>query len=199
GLSCCDEALALEPTPYDVAMANAYRGYGEIKAGLVEAGIARLEAAVSWFDNTHQRYSQLRFAAWLAEGHLRQGDRQRAAPLIDEVLNTSRANGYRYLEGLACWLLSVSLATEAPAMAIEHVGEAMRILDAIGARNDVGKALLARAALLEHLGDIPKAHQSAKEAYAIFRSLGTSDEPNWIKLQTAVHHPANSRIDVDAK
>ena len=43
------EALALGPLPFDGAMAKALRGYGEIKAGLVDAGIADLKEAVTWF------------------------------------------------------------------------------------------------------------------------------------------------------
>ncbi len=33
GLRCCDEALALNPLPFDVAMAKVFRGYGQIRAG----------------------------------------------------------------------------------------------------------------------------------------------------------------------
>ena len=43
----CSEALALGPLPFDAAMAKALRGYGEIRAGLVDAGIADLIEAVS--------------------------------------------------------------------------------------------------------------------------------------------------------
>jgi class 3 adenylate cyclase/tetratricopeptide (TPR) repeat protein len=197
GLRCCDEALALEATPYDVGMANAYRGYGEIKAGLVEMGIARLEAAVAWFDNSRQRYSQLRVAVWLAEGYLRQGDREKAAPLIDDMLNTSRANGYRYLVGLASWLKGVSSAAEAPAAAVDHVGEAMRILDAIGARNDLAEAMVTRAALWQLSGEIAKARQMLDAARAVFRALGTRDDSDWIKAQIEAPDArlAASRID----
>src|SRR6266446_1102953 len=50
GLLYCDEALALEPIPYDVAMAKVFRGYGQIKAGRLDAGIAELREAIDWLD-----------------------------------------------------------------------------------------------------------------------------------------------------
>src|SRR5260221_2199555 len=157
-------------------MANAYGGYGEIKAGGVEAGIARLESVVTWLRSSRQRYSRLRFAGWLAEGHLRRGDREQAAPLIEDVLNTSRANGYRYLEGLACWLMAVCMAPEAPAAAADYADEAIRILDAIGARNDLAKAIMTRAASWQDFGDAAKAERLSNEAAAIFQDLGTYGE-----------------------
>ena len=43
--------------PYDAAMAKAARGYGEIGAGRVEAGIADLNEAIAWFASSRLSYT----------------------------------------------------------------------------------------------------------------------------------------------
>ena len=178
---CCDEVLALAPIPYDIAMARAVRGYAEIKAGRVDAGMAELREAAEWFESAHLRHSHLRLDLWLAEGHLFRGDRASARPLIEEVLRASRETGYVYFEGLACWLMGECLAAEAPTAAAEWVEIAIRIFERIDARNDLAKAMVTRASLLQRDGDVATARQLLERADAIFRALGTRDEPAKVK------------------
>jgi class 3 adenylate cyclase/tetratricopeptide (TPR) repeat protein len=185
GLQCCGEAFALTPIPRDTVMAKASCGYAEIKAGRVAAGIAGLSEALAWLDRSDLRYSHQFYACWLAEGHLRRGDRAAARPLIDEVLNTCRNSGYRQLEGRACWLLGECLAGEAPMAAEDHVETAMRIFEDIGARNDLAKAIVTRAALRQQAGDVTAARQLLDRADAIFKSLGTLDEPTRVRAGVA--------------
>src|SRR5271167_2444585 len=147
GLQCCDEALALAPIPRDSVMAKGIRGYGEIKAGRVDAGMAELSEAVAWFASSDLRYTYLHQASWLAEGHLRRCDRASARSLIQEILDTSRRAGYLHFEGRACWLMGDCLAAEAPASAEDCAETAMRILEGVGARDDLAKAMVTRAAL----------------------------------------------------
>ena len=52
GLRCCEEALTLNPPPFDVAMAKVFHGYGQIKAGRLDGGIAELTEAIAWFDRS---------------------------------------------------------------------------------------------------------------------------------------------------
>jgi class 3 adenylate cyclase/tetratricopeptide (TPR) repeat protein len=177
GLHSCNEALALAPIPYDSAMTHAVRGYGKIKAGRVEEGISELSEAVAWFESSHLKYNHRRFTLWLAEAHLRCGDRASARLLIDEVLNTSRETGYLLLEGRACWLMGDCLASEAPLAAEDYLETAMRILEQVGARNDLAKAMVTRAALRQGARDLGTARQLLDQAYAIFQALGTLDEP----------------------
>jgi class 3 adenylate cyclase/tetratricopeptide (TPR) repeat protein len=181
GFECCNEALALAPIPYDVAMARAVRGYGEIKAGRLDAGMAELREAAEWFESAHLRHSHLRLDLWLAEGHLFRGDRARARPLIEEVLRASRETGYLYFEGVACWLMSECFAAEAPTVAREWIEIAMRILERIDARNDLAKAMVTRAALLQREGDVATARELLERADGMFCALGTRDEPAKVK------------------
>ncbi len=177
GVVCCNEVLALAPIPYDIAMARAVRGYAEIMAGRVHTGMAELREAAGWFESARLRHSHLRLDLWLAEGHLFQGDRATARPLIEEVLRASRETGYVYFEGLACWLMSECLAADAPLAAAEWVEMATGILERIDARNDLAKAMITRAALRQRDGDKAAARQLLEKADAIFRALGTRDQP----------------------
>jgi tetratricopeptide (TPR) repeat protein len=177
GLRCCDEALSLNPLPYDVAMGKVFRGYGEIRAGRFDAGIADLTEAIAWFDRSRLHHVRVTPALRLAEGYLCRGELGTARALIDDVLTASRAKGYRYVEGMAHRLLAECLAQESPAAAAEHVDTAQRIFTSADARNDLAKALVTQAGLCQNYGDFARARQLLEEALAIFEALGTLDEP----------------------
>jgi class 3 adenylate cyclase/tetratricopeptide (TPR) repeat protein len=176
GLECCDEALALAPLPRDAAWARVIIGYGKLKAGRLDEGIAELSEGLAWFESSHMRWTHTIGAVWLAEGYLRRGDRAGARPLIERVLATSRATGYLHYEGRACWLMGEYLAADAPAAAEDHVETAMQIFERVGARNDLAKAMVTRAALRQRAGDVATARQLLGEASAIFQTLDSRGE-----------------------
>jgi class 3 adenylate cyclase/tetratricopeptide (TPR) repeat protein len=176
GLQCCNEALALAPLPRDTAWARVILGYGKIKAGRLDEGIAELSEGLAWFESSHMRWTHTIGAVYLAEGYLRRGDRAGARPLIERVLATCRLTGYLHYEGRACWLMGEYLADDAPAAAEDHVETAMRIFETVGARNDLAKAMVTRAALRQRAGDIAAARQLLEAANAIFHTLGTHGE-----------------------
>jgi tetratricopeptide (TPR) repeat protein len=177
GVQYCEEALALGALPFDAAMAKAVRGYGKTKLGLIDSGIADLSESVAWFANYRLRYTYARYSLLLAEAHLRRGDRAAAISLIDGLLETSRTMGYLHFEGTARWLMGECLAPEAAAPAESYVETAMGILERIGARNDLARAMLTRAALRQAAGDLTTARELLDRANAIFEELGTLDEP----------------------
>ena len=176
GLQCCDEALALGPIPRDMALARAIRGYGAIRMGRVDTGISELNEALAWFENSNMRYTYSRYALWLAEGHLYRGDHATARSLIEDGLKLCQQTGYVHLEGVWHWLMGECLAFEAPASADGHVEAAIRLLEQVGARNDLGRAMVTRSALRQRSGDIEAARQLLTEARATFQILGTRDE-----------------------
>jgi len=176
GLDCCNEALALAPIPRDAAWARVVIGYGKIKGGRVDEGIEELSEALAWFEGSRMRFTQIIGMAWLAEGHLRRGDRVSARALVDQLLATCRVTGYVHYEGRACWLMSECLAAETPAAAEDYVESAMRIFERVGARNDLARAMVTRAALRQGVGDVATARQLLDHAYSIFQALGTLDE-----------------------
>ena len=197
GIKCCDEALALTPSPYDAAHAKAVRGYGRIKIGQLDAGVAEMTEALAWFENFRLRQPSLRWTLWLVEGYLLRGDVGRARSLAIDILNESREAGYRHIEGLACWLMSDCLGRDDPGTAEEYVEQAIRIFEAIGARNDFAKALATRAGLLWRAGDIAAARRLLDQAYTIFQTLGTIDESARVEAALALEHVPKLASDGD--
>jgi len=187
GLQCCDKALALAPIlPRDEALAKVGRGYGQIKAGWFEAGFAELREALAWQNRSGFRFTYLSFALFLAEGYLRHGDTAGARPLIQDVLEGSRARGYSHIEGRACWLMAEYLAAEGSAEAEGYIERAMEISERVGARSDLAKAMLTRAALRQRVGDTTEARRLLERASAVFGELGTLDEPARVEAALAV-------------
>ena len=72
--------------------------------------------------------------------------------------------------------MSDCLGRDDPGAAEEHVEQAIRIFEAIGARNDFAKALATRAGRIWRAGDIAAASRLLDQAYTIFQTLGTIDE-----------------------
>jgi tetratricopeptide (TPR) repeat protein len=181
GIRCCEEALALSPGPFDAAMARAVLGYGLVKAGKVETGIGKLAEAVEWFERSQLVFTRTWYAIWLGDAYLRAGDPASARRLSEEVLARSQERGYRYFEGMAERLLGTSLASVDPAAAALHIEAARRILEEVGARNEVAKVLMATGELRRDAGDLAGARAILQEALAIFEELGTLDEPPRVK------------------
>jgi uncharacterized protein YjbI with pentapeptide repeats len=77
------------------------------------------------------------------------------------------------------------LAPEDPASAERHVMTAMQILGRIGARNELARAMMTRAALRQAAGDPITAQQQLDQAEAIFRELGTLGEPVLVEAARA--------------
>jgi hypothetical protein len=157
-------------------MIRAVRGYGLVKKGDLAAGVAELTEAVAWFERSQLHYTRSLFALWLAEGYLALGQREKARAVLDTVVATVRENGYRHLEGVAERLLGETLGPDDPAGG-EHLDVALRVLEDVGACNDVAKVLVARAARLLAAGDVAGARADLEGAQAMFVSLGTTDGP----------------------
>jgi hypothetical protein len=104
--------------------------------------------------------------------------------LIEDLLRTCRSAGYFHYEGRACWLMGECLAGETPAAAEDYVETAIRIFEQVGARNDLAKAMITRAALRQRAEDVTTARQLLHQAHAIFRALGTIGEP--IRVEAAL-------------
>jgi len=175
GLRCCEESLALSPAPFDAACARAVKGYGLVKSGKTEAGVTELAQALAWLDRAHLGHFRLWFAPYLVEGYLRQGARAQARAIAEEILENSRGVSRRF-EGVSERLLAEVLLPEDPAAAAGHLDAATRILEDVGARNELARALATRAELERAAGDIAGARQFLERALAIFDELGTLDE-----------------------
>jgi hypothetical protein len=61
----------------------------------------------------------------------------------------------------------------------------MEILERIGARNDLARAMVTRAALRQADGDLTTARDLLDQAGGIFHGLGTLDEPPRVEAARA--------------
>src|SRR5262249_703521 len=147
GLTCCEEALALSPIPFDAAQVRAAHGYGLIKAGDPAAGTAELAESVAWFEKSGLRYPRSFFALWFVDAHLRRNDPVQARTEAEAILAISREVGYRHIEAAAERLLGEALAAEDHAAATRHLEVAFSIAEEVGSNNEVAKTLLAQAML----------------------------------------------------
>jgi len=108
----------------------------------------------------------------------------RAQALLEDVLAVSRDLGYRYFEGRAELLLAECSLVDDPDGATAHLASATGIFTAVGARNDVGKALVVGAELRRRAGDSDGARKLLGHALEAFQELGTLDEPS--RVQSAL-------------
>ena len=141
---------------------------------------------MAWFDRSRLSYTHSLFTLRLGEGYLRQGVLLQARGLFAEVLASSQEAGYRQLEGVAERCLGESMAAENPTAAVEHLESARRILQEVGARNEVAKVLVAQATLRRASGDAAGARVLLERALALFETLGTLDEPLRVRAALAV-------------
>jgi tetratricopeptide (TPR) repeat protein len=184
GLRCCEEAVALKPIPFDAAMVKAVRGYGLIKLGEIEKGLAELTDALEWLDRSRLGHFHWLYGFWVVEGYLRQGDFGRARGVVEEILASGRESSRR-AEGVGERLLGEALIREDPGAAAGHLEAGMRILEEIGARHELAKALTARGDLYRATGDVGRARALLEQALAIFEDIGTLDEPPRIRAALA--------------
>jgi len=121
------------------------------------------------------------FALRLGEAYLRQGERLQASARFAEVLTISQEAGYRHLAGVAERFLGETLMLQEPVAAAAHLTAAVQLLEEIGARNEVAKALVAQAHLCRATGDLAGARRRLDRALVLFETLGTLDEPRRVQ------------------
>jgi tetratricopeptide (TPR) repeat protein len=166
-------------------MAKAAMGYGLVKAGKTEAGLTMLADAVDWFGQARLPFTRTWYTLWLADAHVMIGNPDRARALAEDVLPLIRDCGYRYFEGIAERLLGTSLVSVDPQAAVEHLTLGLQILEDVGARNEVAKALVAQAQVRRVHGDRSAARELLQQALAIFETLGTVDEAPRVRARLA--------------
>jgi tetratricopeptide (TPR) repeat protein len=170
-------ALKLRPIPFDEAMIKAVQAYAVLKSGDIEAGTAQLTTAIAWFDRSSLRYTRSIVALWLAEAWLRKGELLSARETAEQVMATSREFGYKHAQGVAARLIGESLLKQDAESAARYLDDALAILEAAGARNDIAKTRVTRAEALRAAGDSAGARALLALARAEFERLGTLDIP----------------------
>lgn len=187
GLHACDEAQQLSPGPFDAAAISAIRGYGLVKCGNTAEGIPLLEGALRWCANSNLRHNRALFGLWLVDGYLRAAERVRARELAREILLGCRELGYRHLEGVASRLVAEALSEEDPEEAGKYLVAAEEILEAIDAKNELGKAFTLRGRLAQARGQAHEAQRAFQDAMCLMERLGTTDETSRVRMWLQEH------------
>ena len=183
GMAQCDTALALDPNAADIGALQAIQGHGLVKVGRARAGAAQLEAGLASYDERRLTYPRTRCGLWLAEARLQLGEAKRARALVDGSLATCREIGYRHLQGIAHRLLGECIGTGTQAAG--HLETARLLLGRAGARNELAKAIRARAEVARRDGEHGVAREGFEQARALFEELGTLDEPARVRAALA--------------
>ena len=181
GMAACDAAVALSPIPFDAAALTAIRGYGLVKLGETATGVGELTQARAWYERSHLRYTHALFGLWLGDGYIRLGERDRAREVLEDVRRVSRDLGYRHFEGVACRLLAEMPGPDGAS----HLAAAFRLLEAVGARNELARALVLRAGRSRAAGEAAAARRDLRHALALFEALGTRSEPERVRATLA--------------
>ena len=104
---------------------------------------------------------------------------------MTEILGTCRESGHRHLQGVAERLLGEILAADDPSAAAPQLDAAVRTLEDVGARDELARALVARATLHGEAGDRAAARRLLERALALFEELGTLEEPVRVRVALA--------------
>lgn len=140
GLRNCEVAESFKPVEYDAAALRAIRGYGRIKAGQVQLGVADVRQSLAWFTASSQRFTQAQFSTWMAEGLMALGELGSAVDILRGVLASSDAIGYPYLSAIANRMLAACLRDSDPSVAARHLRDAIHLCKKVGARAELEKA-----------------------------------------------------------
>jgi class 3 adenylate cyclase/tetratricopeptide (TPR) repeat protein len=183
GMAQCDTANALSPNAVDIGMLQAIQGQGLVKMGRARAGAVQLAASLASYDERRLTYPRTLCGLWLAEARLQLGEVESARALVDASLATCREVGYRHLQGIAHRLLGECVGSGT--LAAGHLETALLLLERAGARNELGKALRARAEVARRDGEPAVAREGFERARALFDELGTLDEPARVRVALA--------------
>jgi class 3 adenylate cyclase/tetratricopeptide (TPR) repeat protein len=175
GLAYCDQAQALSPVQYDAAALRAIRGYGLIKSGCIEEGVAEIETALIWYDKASLRYTQALFTTWLSEGLVRSNSIARALPLLRGLLATGGELGYQHLVGIVHRLLAECLRASEVTVATEHLRLALHVMESVDAKSELAKTWLVATSFDNDLLDSQQASHVKERALQRLRELGTLD------------------------
>jgi tetratricopeptide (TPR) repeat protein len=171
-IAACREAVELAPDPVSRTNARQALGYVWLEAGDSERAIAELEPIVAELARLGVRRPYGLFAAYLAEAYRARGTREQARTTAAGALETTRALGYGYAEGVALRTLGrIALDEADPAAARTRLGEALATFVAIGARLEEGRTRLDLAAASAALGQPAEAVREASTARDLFERL----------------------------
>jgi DNA-binding NtrC family response regulator/tetratricopeptide (TPR) repeat protein len=164
-VEACRRALELAPDALNTALASGWLGYVHLEGQDPAQAIPPLEQAIKRL--AHFRFPQLEalFTAFLADAERLAGAAARAQEQAGQALGRARASKSPFAEASALRTLGrLAQAAGDRAGAAAHLAAARAAFEAIGARYEVARTDLDRAAAARAAGDLGAAAESLRLA-----------------------------------
>jgi class 3 adenylate cyclase/tetratricopeptide (TPR) repeat protein len=178
------ESLQTSPDSLNSSYSLGWLGFAYREKGDFSEAIRHLDRSIALL--TEFRYSRLVawFKGWLGEACLWGGDVDRALEAADQALRVARELRYPWGIAIARRALGrIALARDALSEAESHLGEALRSLDAMGARFDAACVLLSLAESAGRGGEAQVCDARLAEALSRFDELRT---PRYVERARAL-------------
>jgi len=181
----CKKCLDISPTPLFAVYGLGFLGYGYCKKGEWERGIKDLEKAIQQSKDFGLGHQEAQFSAYLAEAYLTINERDKALERTKSALEISKESGFRHLEGMAYRVLGEIYSEAKSNEPKKYIEDSIRILNEVGAKNELAKSYLSLGRLYKEKGEKAKAKKYLTQALHIFEKLGTLHEPE--KARKLIH------------
>lgn len=178
-----DVARAGEPGA--AALCLAVAGDLALFAGRSEEAATRYQESSDQPRTAHNRGLAAWTAACLALAHAYGAQRKVAASLAREALAMADAGGCPSAQAFARYVMAEAMIADQPQGATEHLREALRIAEGVGAAWVSGLIRLSLATSSAHEGSVETALLHYRELIALWRRAGTWTQ-QWTTLRTLV-------------
>ena len=172
GVDTLQRALRLSPDPFETAMILACLGKAHLEAGDATQAIPMLEQAVELADQVRSRQWRAWFRTWLGEAYLLGRQLGEARRVVGQTLEICTDVEFVAGVGFSNQALGrIAQAEGALPEAEKYLTDALRALNSIRARFEVGRTRLFLASLAAVRGDRGAAAANLREAHSLFRTL----------------------------
>ena len=172
GVEALQRALKLSPDPFETAMILACLGKAHLEAGDAAQAIPMLEQAVELADQVRSRQWRAWFRTWLGEAYLLGRQLGEARRVVGQTLEICTDVELVAGVGFSNQALGrIAQAEGALPEAKKYLTDALRALNSIRARFEVGRTRLFLASLAAVRGDRGAAAANLREAHSLFRTL----------------------------
>jgi tetratricopeptide (TPR) repeat protein len=184
-------AVKSAPSPAYLAWAQCTLAYTWCRAGEFDKGIEILNFYVQIFRAGHSVFSEIHYAACLAEGYLLAGKYDKAEQISRENLELTERCGAKFFIGWNNLLLAEVAMEKDFSQASTHLEKCITIFKETKAENMLAKAYAAFGRLYKKQGDVVQAREYLTKALEIFTRLGTLIDPDKVKKELADLSPVH--------
>ncbi|MFC1714514.1 SpoIIE family protein phosphatase [Candidatus Poribacteria bacterium] len=178
----CETALNMSPSGFSIHWIVTTLGDAYCRTGQLDRGMLLLERWEEYARRVGRGpIAECEYCLPLAEGHLAQGDFDKAQMNADEALQVALKHGYAFHEAKAYRILGKMMAPTDFPSAEDHFSRSLKIMQRIKARNEEGITELSWGCACRQYGDMEQAKAHLTRAAEIFEGLGTTRYLEWTR------------------